>query len=361
MRNNSQDFSQLASDIKQWGLELGFQQVGITDVDLQQAEERLQAWLAKNYHGSMQYMESHGNKRSRPAELFPGALRVISLRMNYLPPHPQMIETLQNLEQGYIARYAVGRDYHKVIRKRLTQLAVKINEKIGAFNYRVFVDSAPVMEKPLAEKAGLGWIGKNTNLINAKAGSWFFLGELYTDLPLPLDLPAKNHCGSCQACIDVCPTKAIVGPYQLDARRCIAYLTIEFRGSIPLEFRKQIGNRIFGCDDCQLFCPWNKFAKATQEGDFQPRHGLDSQQLIDLFNWTEEEYLQKTIGSALRRIGYDCWLRNIAVALGNAPTSPELVTALKSRREYPSNLVQEHVEWAIKEHEDKSDAIQLAK
>lgn len=350
MRNNSQDLSYLASNIKQWGLELGFQQVGITDVNLEQAEERLQDWLAKNYHGEMQYMESHGVKRSRPEELVPDVLRVISLRMDYLPPQSQMLETLENPQQAYIARYALGRDYHKVIRKRLKQLALKINAEIGEFNYRVFVDSAPVMEKPLAEKAGIGWIGKNTNLINAKAGSWFFLGELYTDLPLPVDSPATNHCGSCQACIDVCPTKAIVAPYQLDARRCIAYLTIEFKGSIPIEFRKAIGNRVFGCDDCQLFCPWNKFAKATQEGDFKPRHDLDSQELIELFNWTEEEFLRKTEGSAIRRVGYEGWLRNIAVALGNAPSLPEIISALNKRREYPSNLVREHVEWALKQH-----------
>lgn len=350
MPNNSIDYQQLAHDIKQWGIELGFQQVGITDTDLAQAEERLNAWLAKGYHGEMKYMESHGAKRSRPAELVPGTIRVISVRMDYLPPDPHMTETLAEPEKAYIARYALGRDYHKVIRKRLNKLAEKISSVVGEFGYRAFTDSAPVMEKPLAEKAGLGWIGKHTNLLNSKAGSWFFLGEIYTDLPLPIDKPATNHCGSCHACIDMCPTKAIVAPYQLDARRCIAYLTIEFRGVIPEEFRPMIGNRIFGCDDCQLFCPWNKFAQATHEGDFQPRHQLDDQQLIDLFVWSEEEFLKKTEGSAIRRAGYECWLRNIAVALGNAPSKPAIITALKSRLDYPSELVRGHVVWALRQH-----------
>lgn len=350
MTTKSQDFSQLASDIKLWGRELGFQQVGITDTNLEAAEKHLNEWLAKGYHGEMAYMQSHGNKRSRPAELVPGTLRVISVRMDYLPPDAKIIETLQDPTQGYVARYALGRDYHKVIRKRLQELAQKITDTVGEFGYRAFTDSAPVMEKPLAEKAGLGWIGKNTNLINSKAGSWFFLGELYTDLPLPVDTIASNHCGSCHACIDICPTQAIVAPYQLDARRCIAYLTIEFRGSIPLEFRKMLGNRIFGCDDCQFICPWNKFARATQEGDFRPRHGLEAQDLVILFNWDEQEYLEKTAGSAIRRIGYECWLRNIAIALGNAPTSEIIVNALQSRLNYPSALVQEHIEWALEQH-----------
>lgn len=345
------NFTQLADDIKQWGRELGFQQVGITDTDLSQAEARLAEWLAKNYQGEMQYMETHGIKRSRPAELVPGTKRIISVRMDYLPPNAQMLENLQDKNKAYIARYAWGRDYHKVIRKRLQQLATQITSVVGEFNYRAFVDSAPVMEKPIAEKAGLGWIGKNTNLINSKAGSWFFLGELYTDLPLPIDQSATAHCGSCHACLDICPTQAIVAPYQLDARRCIAYLTIEFRGSIPEEFRKAIGNRIFGCDDCQFICPWNKFAKATQEGDFRPRHGFDSQGLIDLFNWTEEEYLNKTAGSPLRRIGYECWLRNIAVALGNAPTAKTVIHALHQKMQYSSLLVKEHVIWALAQHD----------
>jgi epoxyqueuosine reductase len=345
--SESPDFFKLSNDIKSWGRELGFQQIGITDIDLQQAEQRLQEWLDKGYHGEMKYMEAHGSKRSHPEELVPNTLRVISARMDYLPPNAKMLENLRDKNQAYIARYAWGRDYHKVMRKRLQKLAEKIAAEIGEGNYRVFTDSAPVLEKPLAEKAGLGWIGKNTNLINNKAGSWFFLGEIYTDLPLIMDQPASNHCGSCHACIDICPTQAIVAPYQLDARRCIAYLTIEFRGIIPLEFREAIGNRIFGCDDCQFICPWNKFAKPTGEKDFQPRHGLDDQQLITLFNWTETEFLQNTEGSAIRRIGYECWLRNIAIGLGNAPHSEKIITALKNKLEYPSELVREHVTWAL--------------
>jgi epoxyqueuosine reductase len=347
MLHFSFDIVQLAADIKRWGRELGFQQVGITDTDLSQAEQRLQEWLAKGFHGEMKYMEAYGTKRSRPAELVPGTLRIISVRMDYLPPDARMIETLQDPEKAYVARYALGRDYHKLIRKRLQELAEKIQSVVGEFGYRAFTDSAPVMEKPLGEKAGLGWIGKNTNLINSKAGSWFFLGELYTDLPLPVDEVATNHCGSCRACLDICPTKAFVGPYQLDARRCIAYLTIEFRGVIPEELRPLMGNRVYGCDDCQFICPWNKFARATQEGDFRPRHNLDSADLITVFEWSEEEFLQKTAGSAIRRIGYECWLRNIAIGLGNAPTKPAIIAALEKRRNYPSALVREHVEWAL--------------
>lgn len=345
---------QLAISIKQWGRELGFQQVGITDTNLAAAEQHLQAWLAKNYHGEMKYMAEYGTKRSRPAELQPGTLRVISARMDYLPPNARILETLQNKQQAYLSRYALGRDYHKLIRKRLQHLAEKITAVVGPFGYRAFADSAPVMEKPLAEKAGLGWIGKNTNLINAKAGSWFFLGELYTDLALPIDKPATNHCGSCHACLDICPTQAFSGPYQLDARRCISYLTIELRGSIPVELRKLMGNRIYGCDDCQFICPWNKFAKPTDEGDFHPRHGLDSRQLTELFGWEEQEFLHKTEGSAIRRIGYECWLRNLAVALGNASSTPEIIAALKKRVSYPSELVQEHVAWALEQHLHKS-------
>jgi epoxyqueuosine reductase len=348
---SSEELTQLAIDIKQWGRELGFQQVGITDTDLSQAEQRLTEWLDKNYHGEMEYMQRHGTKRTVPSELVPGTLRVISVRMDYLPPDAKIVENLKNKNQAYIARYAWGRDYHKVIRKRLHLLAEKISGVVGEFGYRAFVDSAPVMEKPLAEKAGLGWMGKHTVLINSKAGSWFFLGELYTDLPLPMDKPASNHCGSCSACMDICPTRAIVAPFQLDARRCIAYLTIEFRGSIPEEFRDLIGNRIFGCDDCQLICPWNKFAQPTGETDFKPRHGFDSQSLIDLFAWTEEEFLKRTEGSAIRRTGYEGWLRNIAIGLGNAPYSPEIVSALTSRLDHASELVREHVQWALKKQE----------
>lgn len=339
---------ELANRIKAWGHELGFQQVGITDIDLSKYEPRLLEWLALGLHGSMDYMQKHGLKRSRPDELVPGTVRIISVRMDYLPPESSIMAILNNPHKAYISRYALGRDYHKLLRNRLNQLAEKINTDIGTLGYRAFCDSAPVMEKPLAEKAGLGWIGKHTNVINAKAGSWFFLGELYTNLPLPIDAPIdKSHCGSCTACLTVCPTQAIIGPYQLDARRCISYLTIESRAAIPLELRPLLGNRIYGCDDCQLFCPWNKFAKHTQEKDFHPRHQLDSQDLIVLFNWTEAEFLEKTQGSAIRRIGYACWLRNIAVALGNAPKDDAIIFALTQRLQDPSELVREHVQWAL--------------
>lgn len=342
---------QLASDIKAWGKALGFQQTSITDIDLTRYEPRLHEWLAQGFHGEMDYMSRHGDKRSRPDALIPGTVRIISARMDYLPPDTQCLHILGNPEKAYVSRYALGRDYHKLMRKRLQTLATKIQNHAADMGYRAFTDSAPVMEKALAEKAGLGWIGKHTNLINNKAGSWFFLGEIFTDLPLPIDTPQeKSHCGSCTACMDVCPTRAIVAPYQLDARRCISYLTIELRGSIPLELRPLIGNRIYGCDDCQLFCPWNKFAKPTQEKDFHPRHQLDDAELITLFAWEESEFLQKTEGSAIRRIGYECWLRNIAVALGNAPTTPDIVSALQGRQEHPSALVREHVSWALSQH-----------
>jgi epoxyqueuosine reductase len=353
MKNNALNFEALATNIKQWGKDLGFQQIGITDTDLSIYEKRLEEWLAKKYHGKMAYMEKHGSLRSRPAELVPGTVRIISARMDYLPENPRIIETLQDKNKAYISRYALGRDYHKLIRKRLNQLATQITAEVGAFHYRAFCDSAPVMEKAIAEKAGLGWIGKNTCVIHRKAGSWFFLGTLYTDLPLPIDTPESSHCGSCRACIDICPTQAIVGPYQLDARRCISYLTIELRESIPLELRPLIGNRIYGCDDCQLVCPWNKFAKKTGEKDFAPRHNLDSAALIDLFNWSEATFLKNTEGSAIRRIGHDCFLRNIAVALGNATTSIEIVSALKAKRDHASELVKEHVIWALEQHERK--------
>ena len=344
---NTPDFTQLASQIKEWGLALGFQQIGITDTDLKQYESRFVEWLAKNFHGEMHYMSAHGSKRYQPAELIPGTIRIISARMDYLPPDTDIAKVLNNPKLGYISRYALGRDYHKLMRKRLQTLTEKISAEIGSFGYRAFTDSAPVLEKPLAEKAGLGWIGKHTNLINRQAGSWFFLGEIYTDLPLPIDTPVKNHCGTCAACIDICPTQAIIGPYQLDARRCISYLTIELRGAIPVELRPLLGNRIYGCDDCQLVCPWNRFAKPSKEKDFQPRHGLTSPQLIDLFNWSEDTFLKKTEGSAIRRIGYECWLRNIAVALGNAPHDETIIHALQAKRHHPSELVREHVEWAL--------------
>jgi epoxyqueuosine reductase len=339
----------LAAQIKQWGLTLGFQQVGITDIDLSAYEPRLLAWLNKHFHGEMHYMEKHGSKRSRPAELHPGTLRLISVRLDYLKnTAADMYTVLQNPHKAYISRYALGRDYHKLMRKRLEKLAAKIREQEAATDYRVFCDSAPVLEKAIAEKAGLGWIGKHTNLINSKAGSWFFLGEIYTNLPLPIDTPQQSsHCGSCTACITICPTQAIVGPYQLDARRCISYLTIELRGAIPIEFRPLIGNRIYGCDDCQIICPWNKFAKHSQEKDFHPRHDLAAPDLISLFAWSEETFLKKTEGSAIRRIGHLAWLRNIAVALGNAPYHEDIIQALKQRLTHPSELVREHVVWAL--------------
>ncbi|MGH8402586.1 MAG: tRNA epoxyqueuosine(34) reductase QueG, partial [Gammaproteobacteria bacterium] len=318
------DFTALAGRIRDWAQELGFQQTGISGVDLLEDERHLLDWLKQQRHGEMEYMQRHGTRRSQPAELVPGTVRVVSVRMDYWPEDAKDAgELLKEKDHAYIARYALGRDYHKVLRARLQKLADRIQQQAGPFGYRAFTDSAPVLEKALARNAGLGWIGKHTNLINKSAGSWFFLGELFTDLPLPVDAPATDHCGSCHTCMDVCPTQAIVAPYQLDARRCIAYLTIEYKGSIPIEFRKVLGNRVFGCDDCQLFCPWNKFARPTEETHFKPRHGLDDTQLLELFNWTEEDFLQRTAGSAIRRVGYECWLRNIAVALGNAPDSPE--------------------------------------
>jgi epoxyqueuosine reductase len=357
IRNNpAPDLQALATRIKTWGRELGFQQTGISDIDLGQAEERLSKWLENEFHGEMGYMRKHGFRRSRPAELVPGTVRVISVRMDYLREDPSTSETrLDHPRQAYVSRYALGRDYHKVLRGRLKRLAKKIEADAGVHGYRVFVDSGPVLEKPLAEKAGLGWIGKHTNLINRDAGSWFFLGELYTDRPLPLDDPEISRCGSCRACLDVCPTGAIVGPYQLDARRCVSYLTIELKGPIPEEFRNAIGNRIYGCDDCQIFCPWNKFAQPTDETEFAPRHGLDNAELTDLFGWSEEEWLTKTEGSAIRRIGYSAWLRNIAIALGNAETDSKVIEALKSRLNSGDELVDEHVEWALTQHRSRNE------
>lgn len=341
----------LTEEIRQWGRELGFQQIGITDINLDHAEAELTAWLAAHFHGEMDYMQKHGVKRAHPEMLLPGTIRVISVRMDYLPADTKLLETLNDPDRAYVSRYALGRDYHKLIRKRLDALAQKIQAQAGSMGYRAFCDSAPVMEKPLAQKAGLGWIGKHTNLINSKAGSWFFLGEIFTDLPLEVDTPVTtSHCGTCTSCIDVCPTQAIVAPYQLDARRCISYLTIELRGSIPLELRPLIGNRIYGCDDCQLFCPWNKFAKYTNEKEFHPRNRLDSATLLELFAWSEEEFLRYTEGSAIRRIGYECWMRNIAVALGNAPFSVEIIAALRARLSFDSELVREHVQWALDRH-----------
>jgi epoxyqueuosine reductase len=347
---------ELATRIKVWGKELGFQQLGITDTDLRSHEKLLKKWLKKGYHGSMEYMERHGTRRSRPAELVPGTVRVISARMDYLTAVAKPVaELMADPESALISRYALGRDYHKVLRNRLQKLATRIAAEAGPFGYRAFTDSAPVLEKALAEKAGLGWIGKHSNLINLKAGSWFFLGEIYTDLPLPVDAMAENHCGDCVRCLEACPTGAITGPYQVDARKCISYLTIELQGSIPEALRPLIGNRIFGCDDCQLVCPWNRFAKMSAEADFLPRHGLDAASLVELFSWSEAEFLKRTEGSAIRRTGYAGWLRNIAVALGNVDlqqaASPQaVIDALNQRRNHSSETVREHIEWALSRH-----------
>lgn len=347
------NYADLARQIKDRARALGFQQTGITHTDLSEDEVHLINWLGKGRHGEMEYMQRHGTRRSRPGDLLPGTVCIISLRMDYLPPdaaHPAKV--LHDPALAYVSRYALGRDYHKLMRTRLQRLAESIESTAGSFGYRVFVDSAPVLEKAIARNAGLGWIGKHSNLINPKAGSWFFLGEIYTDLPLPVDEPfAGDHCGKCRACIDICPTGAIVGPYQVDARRCISYLTIELRGSIPEEYRPLIGNRVYGCDDCQLICPWNRFARNSEERDFRSRHGLDAPALAELFQWSEETFLKKTEGSAIRRIGYACWLRNIAVALGNAPATPETISALQSRKDDPSELVREHVHWALQRHQ----------
>lgn len=345
----------LLKDMQIWARSLGFQQLGVSDIDLSAAEDQLQQWLARGFHGEMEFMQRHGSLRTHPEELMPGTIRVITARMDYWPETASDAwQVMGESELGFISRYALGRDYHKLIRKRLLRLSQRIEEAVGAMGYRVFTDSAPVMEKALAQKSGLGWIGKHTNVLNRQNGSYFFLGEIYTDLPLPLTEPVSDHCGSCTACIDICPTQAIVAPYELDARRCISYLTIELRGSIPVEFRPMMGNRIYGCDDCQLVCPWNKFAQMTTESAYLPREGLDAPQLVDLFAWTESEFLQRLEGSPIRRIGYECWLRNIAIALGNAKTSKTVLAVLKDRLEHPSELVREHVQWALEQHNTPS-------
>lgn len=346
----TEQYKALAQRIRGWASELGFQQLGITGVDLGEHPEYLQRWLDAGYHGDMDYMTRHGDKRTHPEQLVPGTLRVLSLRMDYLPGGADAEAVLASSEKAYISRYTLGRDYHKLVRKRLAQLARRIETEAGG-RHRAFVDSAPVLERAIAERAGLGWIAKNTMLINSRAGSWFFLGEIYTDLPLPEDEPQQEkHCGSCRACLDICPTDAFVGPFELDARRCISYLTIEHPGSIDEELRPLMGNRIFGCDDCQLVCPWNKFAAHSSEQDFKPRHQLDDRDLVELFLWDEDTWLARTEGSAIRRIGYERWLRNLAIALGNAPTATATLEALRSRRDHPSALVREHVRWALERH-----------
>ena len=341
--------------LNQWAEELGFQQLGISNIDLTETEQRLRKWLNKGFQGDMEWMSRHGTKRTRPNELEPYTASVISVRMNYRPPEtydPEMI--LNHPELGYVSRYALGRDYHKLMRKRLQKLAKRIEQVLidhyndNAFNYRVFVDSAPVMEKPIAVKAGLGWQGKHTNILNQEAGSWFFLGEIYTNLPLETSQEENDHCGDCTACIDICPTQAIVKPYELDARRCISYLTIEHKGVIAEEFRGPIGNRIYGCDDCQLVCPWNRFAQTANGSDFSIRHNLDAENLLSLFAWSEEEFLKKMEGSPIRRIGYERWQRNIAIALGNAPASPMIKEALDTKYHTSTEVVREHIAWAVK-------------
>lgn len=346
------DYPELAQKIKEWGKSLGFQQVSITDTELAETGDRLNQWLQQGYQGDMQWMSEHGEKRYHPEQLLPGTQRVITVRMDYLPDQSNMIAVLKDEDKAYISRYALGRDYHKLIRNRLKTLAKEIEKAVpDSIIQRPFVDSAPVMEKPLAEKAGLGWVGKHTLVINSEAGSWFFLGEIYTSLLLPIDKSTeKNQCGECNACLKVCPTDAFPEPYVLDASRCISYLTIEHKGSIPEEFREPIGNRVFGCDDCQAICPWNKEAQPTKEKDFSPRHNLDNRELSELFLWTEAEFLKYTEGSPIRRVGYERWLRNLAIGLGNAPSTENIIQALESRMEYPSVLVQEHVQWALEQH-----------
>ncbi len=340
--------AQLVAETREQALNLGFSGMVVANTDLTRAADRLRRWLAAGYHGEMHYMTAHGDKRYRPERLVPGTVSCLSLAMNYLPePSSRMREALQHGERAYVSRYALGRDYHKVLRRRLQKLAGWIEERVGPFGYRVFTDSAPVMEKPLAANGGLGWIGKHSNLIDRHRGSWFFLGEIYTDLALPADPPVDDHCGSCRRCIDACPTGAIVEPYVVDARRCISYLTIENRGAIPAELRPLFGNRVFGCDDCQLVCPWNRDARTTAIADFAPRHGLDSALLVDLFAWDEATWARRTEGSPIRRAGYPGWLRNLAVALGNAPPSDTAVAALEGRAADPSPLVREHVAWAL--------------
>ncbi len=351
----------LSLQIKQWAKDLGFQQAAITDTNLSTAEKKFQQWLNNKMHGDMDYMSRHGLKRSRPELLEPGTIRIISLRMNYYPEDfVHADEVLKQSDMGYISRYALGRDYHKLIRQRLKKLVAKINTEIQLnknYEYRVFTDSAPILEKAIAEKAGLGWIGKHSNLINKKAGSWFFLAEIYTNLPLELDqISAINgHCGSCKQCITACPTNAIVEPYVVDARKCISYLTIENKGSIPTQYRKAIGNRIYGCDDCQLVCPWNKFSSLTHENDFYPRHKLDKTTLLELYAWTEKQFLDNFQGSPIRRIGYVSWLRNISIALGNylekQPYNLKIISALENMLAFYKNepILSEHIQWALQQ------------
>jgi epoxyqueuosine reductase len=348
------DYIELAAKIKQWGKEFGFAEVGITDIDLSEHEAQLQRWLNNGYHGEMSYMAAHGMKRARPAELVPGTQRIISVKMNYLPPEASFAKALANKNTAYISRYALGRDYHKVIRNKLKKLGQRIEQEVGQFGFRPFVDSAPVLERQLAEKAGLGWRGKNSLLINKQAGSWFFLGELFVDLPLPVDNPnSEEGCGKCTACLTLCPTGAIVEPYVVDARKCISYLTIELQGPIPEQYRPLLGNRVYGCDDCQLVCPWNRYGQLSTEDDFAPRKNLKDQELITLFNWSEEAFLKNTEGSPIRRIGFERWQRNLAVGLGNAPFNEHIIDTLEKAHIHSTELVKEHIEWALEQQKQK--------
>lgn len=354
MSDANPDYKQLAQQIKLWGQQLGFSEVGITDIDLSQHEAQLKRWLDAGFHGSMDYMAAHGMKRARPDELVPGTQRVISVKMNYLPPDSGFAKNLKNTKKAYISRYALGRDYHKLMRNRLKQLGKKIEQEIGDYGFRPFVDSAPVLERQLAEKAGLGWRGKHSLLINKEAGSWFFLGELFVDLPLPIDNENTfEGCGKCVACMTLCPTGAIVEPYVVDARKCISYLTIEHQGAIPEQYRTLMGNRIYGCDDCQLVCPWNRYGQITDEADFHPRTQLKNKELLELFAWDEVTFLKNTEGSPIRRIGHERWLRNIAIGLGNADFSPAIIHALEDKRHDASELVCEHINWALTQQHDK--------
>ena len=353
--NTALSQNKLLKSLRLWAKEVGFQDLGVSDIFLEKTEKQLSQWLEKGFHGEMAYMIQHGTKRTRPAELVPETVRIITVRMDYWPePSAEPWSVLDNDQLGFVSRYALGRDYHKLMRKRLAKLADKIKSEIADMGYRAFCDSAPVMEKALAEKSGIGWVGKHSNILNKDHGSYFFLGEIYTDLPLPVTSAVSEHCGSCIACIDICPTQAIVAPYQVDARRCISYLTIELKGAIPIEFRSMMGNRIYGCDDCQLVCPWNKFAQMTEQTDFLPRNNLDAPALLDLFAWTEQDFLTKLEGSPIRRIGHQSWLRNISVALGNAKSSPEIINALHARRVTASEMLLEHIDWALEQQSEKN-------
>jgi len=346
--SQTSNYKQLALDIKRWGEELGFSEVGITDIDLTKHEAQLQRWLDLGYHGDMEYMAAHGMKRARPAELVPGSQRVISVKMNYLPPDARFAKNLKENNKAYISRYALGRDYHKLMRNRLKKLGQKIELHVDQLGFRPFVDSAPVLERQLAEKAGLGWQGKHSLLINKEAGSWFFLGELFVDIPLPIDKPNEfEGCGKCVACITLCPTGAIVEPYVVDARKCISYLTIELQGPIPEQYRSLLGNRVYGCDDCQLVCPWNRYGQITDEADFHPRKQLKDKELLELFAWDEATFLNNTEGSPIRRIGHQRWQRNLAVGLGNANFDQRIIDALNDARQHATELVQEHIDWAL--------------